>query len=210
MSRRSCKFVRQRNPPRPPRCRWKQAAYIAAGVFGVSPGRLRGLQHLAGDKESSIVRVPGAKQTPKQRDSAEMNVLHVGKFYPPHMGGIERHMQAMAEGQSRRTEVSVLVASDGPRTVTSVVNGVFVTRVGSLGVAASQPVCPGLAWHIRARLRLTSSTCTCRTRPPRLHTSQAADGGRSSSHTTATFSDVRCWAALSNRSCGGSWTERPL
>lgn len=45
-----------------------------------------------------------------------MRVLHVNKRYPPHIGGIERHVQDLARAQARLPglEVEVVVVAEGP------------------------------------------------------------------------------------------------
>lgn len=78
-----------------------------------------------------------------------LRVLQVGKFYPPHRGGMESHLQALC-GQLRvEVDVEVLVAAEGRRTVEEVSDSVKVTRVGTLFDFAAAPVCPGLVRRIR-------------------------------------------------------------
>lgn len=80
-----------------------------------------------------------------------LRVLQIGKFYPPHMGGIEIHLQALCEGLQRASvEVKVLAANDGARSCEDVVNGIPVTRVGTLFYVTTVPVCPGMVRRIRA------------------------------------------------------------
>nr|UXE45053.1 D-inositol-3-phosphate glycosyltransferase [uncultured bacterium] len=74
-----------------------------------------------------------------------MKVLHVGKFYPPARGGMERVVQLLCEGERAFVDSSVLAANDAPVTVRENVNGVPVTRaatfatIGSVGVSPSFP-----------------------------------------------------------------------
>jgi glycosyltransferase involved in cell wall biosynthesis len=79
-----------------------------------------------------------------------LRVLHVGKFYPPHCGGMETHLELICEQLSRTCDVSVIVASDGRRTTSDFVGNVPVTRVGTLGNVAGTPVSPGMVRAIRA------------------------------------------------------------
>ena len=44
--------------------------------------------------------------------AARLKILHVGKFYPPHPGGIESHLKTLCEELSNSAEVEVLVAGD--------------------------------------------------------------------------------------------------
>jgi len=61
-----------------------------------------------------------------------LRVLHVGKFYPPSRGGMERVVQVLCEAERASVDSQALVANDSPRTVGELVNGVPVTRVAAL------------------------------------------------------------------------------
>ncbi|MET0650780.1 MAG: glycosyltransferase [Pyrinomonadaceae bacterium] len=78
-----------------------------------------------------------------------LRVLQVGKFYPPHRGGMESHLQALCGQLRGRVNVEVLVAGEGRRTVEEILDSVKVTRAGTLFDFAAAPVCPGLARRIR-------------------------------------------------------------
>ena len=78
-----------------------------------------------------------------------VSILHVGKFYPPHPGGMETHVRDLAIRQAVVAEVSVIVANSGRRQECSVMDGVRVTRVARIATIASMPVCPGLSAAIR-------------------------------------------------------------
>ena len=83
-----------------------------------------------------------------------MRVLHVGKYYPPSRGGMEKVVQVLCEaehaldGGRRRVDSQVLVANNGPHASTTVresVNGVRVTRTGvwkTVGAVALSPTFP--------------------------------------------------------------------
>lgn len=71
-----------------------------------------------------------------------MKVLHVGKFYPPAPGGMEKVVQLLCEGERRSIDSRVLVANHGAGTASEMVNGVPVTRVRSLLNIGSVGVCP--------------------------------------------------------------------
>jgi hypothetical protein len=58
--------------------------------------------------------------------------LHVGKFYPPHPGGMETHLQSLCDELKSHLTVEVIVANDGKDTTDEIINGVRVTRVGTL------------------------------------------------------------------------------
>lgn len=63
-----------------------------------------------------------------------LSVVHVGKFYPPVSGGMERMLQMLCEGErAAGVDTRVLVANTTGHTVHETVNGVPVTRVASVG-----------------------------------------------------------------------------
>jgi glycosyltransferase involved in cell wall biosynthesis len=80
-------------------------------------------------------------------------VLHVGKFYPPHHGGMERVVQTLCESTRGFVDNHVLVMHTGRGTVEDVVNGIPVTRVSALGAVGSVHIAPLLAAQLR---RLTA------------------------------------------------------
>src|SRR5215216_3709928 len=62
-----------------------------------------------------------------------MRITHLGKFYPPVPGGMERVLQSLAEGErARGIDTRVLVVGTGRSTVREHVNGVPVTRAASM------------------------------------------------------------------------------
>lgn len=75
--------------------------------------------------------------------------LHLGKFYPPHRGGIETNVHDLAVRQAGMASVSVVAANQNSRSETVEIEGVHVTRVGRLTTIASMPVCPALSRAIR-------------------------------------------------------------
>jgi glycosyltransferase involved in cell wall biosynthesis len=79
-----------------------------------------------------------------------LRVLHVGKFYPPHMGGIETHLQALCGTLTGQVDLQVVVSSDDRRTVDQVVDGVRVARVGTLLTAFSTAISPAIVSRIRS------------------------------------------------------------
>ncbi len=77
-----------------------------------------------------------------------MKVLHIGKFYPPRMGGMETHLRQLAVRHKARIDVQVVVANEALRTDRCWVDGVRITRVASFGELASSPLTWGLAREI--------------------------------------------------------------
>jgi glycosyltransferase involved in cell wall biosynthesis len=71
------------------------------------------------------------------------SILHIGKFYPPHPGGMETHLRSLVGYQSRDFDVEVLVGNDQPRTVRESLDGARITRLATYGSVASMPIVPG-------------------------------------------------------------------
>lgn len=78
-----------------------------------------------------------------------LKVLQVGKFYPPHMGGIETHLQALCGALRDSVDLRVVVASDDSGSLCEVIDGVPVSRVPTKLTLFSTPLCPGMVREIR-------------------------------------------------------------
>lgn len=78
-----------------------------------------------------------------------LRVLHVGKFYPPHRGGMESHVETLCRELAPEVDVQVLVSSDGRKTVRETVDGVPVTRIGTVATFSAASINPGMARAIR-------------------------------------------------------------
>ena len=78
-----------------------------------------------------------------------LKIVQVGKYYPPHVGGIETHLQALCGGLKTSHDVQVFVANDGRRDEDAVVDGVTIHRLGSQFEIAGAPICPTMPWKIR-------------------------------------------------------------
>ncbi len=79
----------------------------------------------------------------------ELKVLHVGKFYPPHMGGIETHLQALCGELTKSVRLRVVVANDCGAQSEELLDGVSVARVPARLTLASTPLCPAMIRQIR-------------------------------------------------------------
>jgi rhamnosyl/mannosyltransferase len=79
-----------------------------------------------------------------------MNILHIYKDYPPILGGIENHVQLLAQGQAAAGHnITVLVTNPaGPQTTVSTENGVAVIRASRLATVASTPLSVALPWQL--------------------------------------------------------------
>ncbi len=78
-------------------------------------------------------------------------LLHIGKFYPPHMGGIETHLRDLVAHQSALMRVEVLVANECARTDIDYLDGATVSRIATVAQLASMPLCPMLPFRLSGR-----------------------------------------------------------
>jgi glycosyltransferase involved in cell wall biosynthesis len=78
-----------------------------------------------------------------------LRVLHVGKYYPPQIGGIESHIQTLCSELRKYIDATVLVANAGREDHHEIAGSVPVTRAGTLVRLAGSPVCPSMAQKIR-------------------------------------------------------------
>ena len=78
-----------------------------------------------------------------------IRVLHVGKFYPPVPGGIERVVQSLCHVAQGRLDSRVLAFNASAQTVHETVDGIPVTRVGTWGTAGSVSIAPAFFAHLR-------------------------------------------------------------
>jgi glycosyltransferase involved in cell wall biosynthesis len=76
-------------------------------------------------------------------------VLHVGKFYPPSAGGMERVLETLCRCSRGLVENHVLVANTSSTTVREIVDEVPVTRVGTVGAVGSVHLAPAFAAWLR-------------------------------------------------------------
>ena len=78
-----------------------------------------------------------------------INVVHVGKFYPPHPGGMESHLETLCRELCKTMNVRALVANDARRDEDSIVDGVRVSRLATHFNIAGAPVCATMPWKVR-------------------------------------------------------------
>lgn len=88
----------------------------------------------------------------KYKVETSVRVLQVNKLYAPWIGGVEAVVQDIAEALRDLPDFAceVLVCRDRGRMVQDTVNGVRVTRVGSLGRLLSMPMAPGFPSKLRS------------------------------------------------------------
>lgn len=79
----------------------------------------------------------------------KIKVLQVNKLYAPHTGGVEKVVQDLAEGLKDEVDMKVLVCQNRGKTSVEFVNGVEITRAGSLGILFSMPLSISFFSHLR-------------------------------------------------------------
>ncbi len=101
-------------------------------------------------KSPSDMRSPSGMKLPSATiGGPPLKVLHVGKFYPPHYGGMESHLQTLCEELSKSIDVEVLVASDHRRSERSTQGGVKVARLATVLMLHGTPIVPLMARAMR-------------------------------------------------------------
>jgi glycosyltransferase involved in cell wall biosynthesis len=110
-----------------------------AGRSRIAPLRAQAL----GQVDGAMPRGP-AGDTP-----GVLDVLHVGKFYPPVPGGMEQVVESLCHATGEGIACRVLAFNTGRSTVREQVAGISVTRVGTIGMAGSVPIAPALVSELR-------------------------------------------------------------
>lgn len=78
-----------------------------------------------------------------------LRTLQVGKFYPPYMGGMETHLQALCENLNPVIGVQAVVANSNRDSLEDLVRGIKVVRAGTLFNLSATPICPRMIGVIR-------------------------------------------------------------
>ena len=79
-----------------------------------------------------------------------MRILQVSKAYPPWVGGIETHLQALSEGLATRGhQVEVLVCNTKPWTSVEKKENLNITRLASMGTYFSMPLAPTFRFKLK-------------------------------------------------------------
>lgn len=73
----------------------------------------------------------------------------MGKYYPPYMGGIETHLQALSRELAKAVDLRVIVSNNQSRTAREVPDGVNLLRVATPMTLFSTPLCPAMVSAIR-------------------------------------------------------------
>jgi len=85
-----------------------------------------------------------------------MRILHLGKYYAPQRGGIERHTQALAEACVRYGDAVAVLVHRAPghwRGTREVVAGVEVRRAGCIAAPVYTPLSPAFPFELARALR---------------------------------------------------------
>ncbi len=82
----------------------------------------------------------------------EPRVLHFGKYYPPHRGGMETVVAGLCRGLAGRGfPCGAVVAGDRARPRMDLDRGVVVERMAAFGAVRSLPLCPRAPVALRGR-----------------------------------------------------------
>ncbi|MDQ6699258.1 MAG: glycosyltransferase [Acidobacteriota bacterium] len=92
---------------------------------------------------------PVAPGVPIMTRNGRLRVLHIGKYYAPHKGGMETYLQSLCGEMQDLVDIEVIVANETSRARTDMVERIKVSRMGTLFNFASAPVCPGMVRQIR-------------------------------------------------------------
>src|SRR4051794_4818356 len=79
-----------------------------------------------------------------RQSTSKPSVLHVGKFYPPSRGGMESHLALLARELRRSAKVEVVVSATTKATSHELVDGVSLTRIGTMFRLAGASISPGM------------------------------------------------------------------
>lgn len=85
-----------------------------------------------------------------------MRILHLGKYYAPERGGIERYTQALAESCVAHGDAVSVLVHERPgqwRSAHAALNGVDVRRAGCLAAPLYTPLSPGFPFQLSRALR---------------------------------------------------------
>ena len=90
-----------------------------------------------------------SRSAPKRPDP--LRILQIGKYYPPHTGGIETHLQTLSEKLAGRFVLQVVVSNVNRRSVDETIGGVKIRRLSRWAAVAAAPINPGLWSALRKR-----------------------------------------------------------
>jgi len=72
-----------------------------------------------------------------------LKVLHIyNSYYPPTIGGIEKHINTLCEGLNGQFNIKILVTNNTPLTKIENTNGIDIIKTGTFGKIQSAPISP--------------------------------------------------------------------
>ena len=77
------------------------------------------------------------------------HILQVGKFWPPHYGGIETHLRELCTGLASVVDIDVVVSNVGRSYVQEQDGDMRVTRIPTFARVASAPLSPSMLGFLR-------------------------------------------------------------
>lgn len=78
-----------------------------------------------------------------------MRVAELGKFYPPHPGGMEAYIQQCCSALSQQHEVGAFVYNESMKAARDIVGGIQVYRAPRILELASQPIALTLGQEVK-------------------------------------------------------------
>jgi len=78
-----------------------------------------------------------------------VRIVQINKFYAPVVGGVEKHLQILAEGLKDKAEVTVVTSNTGLKTHYDESDHLKVIKLPSLGTLFSAPLCISLIFLLR-------------------------------------------------------------
>jgi glycosyltransferase involved in cell wall biosynthesis len=94
--------------------------------------------------------------TRTERSGTRVRILHIGKYYAPERGGIERYTQALAEWCVAGGEAVSALVHQRPgqwRRAQEILNGVEVRRAACIAAPVYTPLSPGFPFELARALR---------------------------------------------------------
>lgn len=102
------------------------------------------------------MRIPGPSPPTTTTSRRAVRILHIGKYYAPQRGGIERHVQTLAEACVRADDAVCVLAHQPPgrwRGAHETINGVDVRRAGCVAAPVYTPLSPAFPFELARALR---------------------------------------------------------
>lgn len=81
----------------------------------------------------------------------DIQVLHIGKYYPPYIGGTESHLSTLVDELKKEVKIDVLCANTKFRTAIEKCDGISIYRLACLGSLFSVPLTLSLPIWLKKR-----------------------------------------------------------